>query len=511
MGNLSFILLGFLLVLDNQYKQYILNHIRPEYFGDECLKEIFLALKTLIVEERVIDILSLRDKIITDEDAKTLDKRLKEFKKYLIKQGKISDDCSDTELQNTITSLLAEISCSVDYSIPVDKVVQTFIHEYVTRAKQSLLAKYQLKLKSNPAGDYTAEIFENMKGLDALLSSESWKEYVVDINALAKEDEEPAILFRKDMGVFWRQNIYLISGNPGAMKSLFCLCLASAACNNGVGADRTLFFHGLSAPLKVLYADTQMMHNTLQKRAQYLLKMLNNRYDQDHFNYLWLKKVLGGVDAKLRVLTEACRSFRPDLIVIDSARDLCVDYNDNREADSLVAYLTELAMELNAAIVSTSHISINNGNAKGHFGVRMTEMADTGFVLEKQKEDGRESIVNVTFPKERENENSNFSFRMSLESGLLEECTPTVDYTDERRQFRNAEERVRAVLRCGEVVRYKELIGRIKGPVSERTAKDYISCLVGKVLVKSSDGYSLSDSEVELPLEKEDDEDMPPA
>ena len=511
MGNLNYIILGFLIVLDNQYKQYILTHIRPEFFGEECMKEIFLALKALIAEERVVDILSLRDKIITDKDPKTLDKRLKVFKRYLMEKGKISVDCSDKELQNKVSLLLAEIINDVDYSIPVERVVLTFLREYVARARQSLIAEYQLKLKSDPVGDFTAELFESMKELDSLLSNESWKEYLVDIEALERENEEPAILCRKGVGIIWRQNIYLICGNPGSMKSLFCFCLAAAAGNSGTGADRTLSFHGLSGQIKILYADTQLAYNTLQKRAPLLLEMLNHQYDRSHFKYLWLRKVKGGVEAKLRVLTDACRSFEPDLIVVDSARDLCLDYNDHKEADRLVTYLTELCVELNAAIISTSHVSIANGNAKGHFGVRMNELADVGIILEKKKEEGS-SLVNVTFPKEREEENMNFSFRLNREKGLLEECTPTVDRTEETLKKRRAEECVRKVMRSGEMLRHKDLKNRIMGmdgdkTVSERTAKDYISVLVGTVLIKNSEGcYCLSNPEMELPLL---DEDMP--
>lgn len=110
----------------------------------------------------------------------------------------------------------------------------------------------------------------------------------------------------------------------------------------------------------------------------------------------------------------------------------------------------------------------------------------------------------------REDEYTNFSFRMNRETGLLSECTPTVNHTGESLKMRRAEERVREVLHSGEMIRHNELKRRIMGPdgsyVSEGTAKEYISVLLGTVLTKNSDGcYCLADPEMELPL----DEDMP--
>ena len=67
----------------------------------------------------------------------------------------------------------------------------------------------------------------------------------------------------------------------------------------------------------------------------------------------------------------------------DSGRDLCVDFNDNREADRLVAHFKQVATDLNAVVITTSHKSLGNGNAKGHFGMRLNEAAGLELSLKK--------------------------------------------------------------------------------------------------------------------------------
>lgn len=116
------------------------------------------------------------------------------------------------------------------------------------------------------------------------------------------------------------------------------------------------------------------------------------------FRYISLLSVQGGIDAKLKVFDDACRQFKPDLILIDSARDLCRDFNDNREADGLVNHFKQIATDLNAVLITTSHKSLVNGNAKGHFGMRLNEAAGLELSLKKD-EDALEKFIKVEFPK----------------------------------------------------------------------------------------------------------------
>ena len=198
-----------------------------------------------------------------------------------------------------------------------------------------------------------------------------------------------------------------------------------------------------------------------------------------------------------------------NVIVIDSGRDLCVDFNDNREADRLVAHFKQIATDLNAVVITTSHKSLGNGNAKGHFGMRLNEAAGLELSLKKDKE-VEDTFVNVELPKQREDQYEPFSFRLDPEVGMLVEYTPTVDHKEEKRQFRMARETVMKILRPGETIRYNDLVYKLSNNVaqiggknvSERTAKNYVKVLTGTVLTISEDGaYRLADPNLEIQYE----------
>ena len=251
--------------------------------------------------------------------------------------------------------------------------------------------------------------------------------------------------------------------------------------------------------------DTELAKNTIKKRIKALMTMVPE-IDLHLFKYVSLRMVPGDIDSKMKVFDDACRQFKPDVIVIDSGRDLCVDFNDNREADRLVAHFKQIATDLNAVVITTSHKSLGNGNAKGHFGMRLNEAAGLELSLKKDKE-GEDTFVNVELPKQREDQYEPFSFRLDPEVGMLVEYTPTVDHKEEKRQFKMARETVMKILRPGETIRYNDLVYKLSNNVaqiggknvSERTAKNYVKVLTGTILTISEDGaYRLADPNLEI-------------
>ena len=133
----------------------------------------------------------------------------------------------------------------------------------------------------------------------------------------------------------------------------------------------------------------------------------------------------------------------------------------------------------------------------------------------KKDEDALEKFVRVELPKKREDEYEPFCFRLDPEIGMLVEYAPTVDHTEERRQYRVAKGAVSKLLRPGQKIRHKELVRRLVASVfttggkniSERTARNYISALSGTFLICNEDGsYSLADPnlEIEYGRDKED-------
>lgn len=513
MESIVFILLAILLTGSRKEQRYIIGKVKTDYFEEKAHAEIFSAAARLDLADTGIDLVSVRESLITDTDSAALEKRLSIFREYFTNTGDLTRTATDDEVKNQITLLIANISTNLSYSTPVDVATHLFIGNYMGRAKKNLMFEYQHRLKDCPTVDFTDELNAKLKALDALLTDNTWKNYVIDFAALEKEPEDVALILRKGQGYFYRGNLYLISGYAGAMKSFLCLAIAAAACNKGIKADRTLSFCSTAEELKVLYVDTELARNTVKKRWKSLKMMSNGEFDQSRFNYLSLRMVSGDLSAKMHVFDAACRQFKPDFIVIDSGRDLCLDFNDNREADSLVAHFKQIATDLNAVVISTSHKSLGNGNAKGHFGMRLNEAAGLELSLTKVT-DGNETYVKVEFPKQREDQYEPFAFKYDADTGWLLEHAPTVDHSEESRQYKAAKAAAEKVLRPGQLIGYNDLMRKLSAntlgsngkTISERTAKNYISVLSGTVLTCDAENrYSLADPESEIPF----DDDLP--
>ena len=146
--------------------------------------------------------------------------------------------------------------------------------------------------------------------------------------------------------------------------------------------------------------------------------------------------------------------------------------------------------------------------------MRRNEAAGLELSLKKD-EDALEKFIKVEFPKKREDEYEPFCFRLDPEIGMLVEYAPTVDHTEERRQYRVAKDEVSKLLRPGQKIRHKELVRKLVGGVftfggkniSERTARNYISALSGTFLICNEDGtYSLANPNLEIEYGKERDD-----
>ncbi len=505
MDGMVYKLLAILLCGEQKEKRYILDTVKPEYFEYEALAEIFNAAKTLDCSKVPVDMVSVHESLITDKDPETLGRRIRAFCTYFMAISRSETKLCDDEVRSGIAVLLVKICNEMTYSTPVEYVTKAFIGDYVGRARKEILTEYSRKLRDCPSTEISDELAVKMKTLEALLQDDQWKNYVLDIATLIHEPDEVPLIFRKGQGYFYRGNVYLISGFAGVMKSFLALTIAASASNKGIMADKTLSFCSTAGSLRVIVFDTELARNTIKKRMKSFMKMVPE-IDLKLFQYISLLALQGGIDAKLKVFDDACRQFKPDLIVIDSARDLCRDFNDNREADGLVNHFKQIATDLNAVLITTSHKSLVNGNAKGHFGMRLNEAAGLELSLKKD-EDASEKFVRVEFPKKREDEYEPFCFRLDPEIGMLVEYAPTVDHTEERRQYRVAKDAVSKLLRPGQKIRHKDLVQKLVGSVftfggkniSVRTARNYISALSGTFLICNEDGtYSLADPNLEI-------------
>ena len=509
MNSLCFFILAVVLAGNEAAQQYVLQHIQPFFYAENCLGIIHEVAQTLMTEQRVINLITMRDALVTDIDSAALTARLQAFRDYFVNEKILTRRSTDEEVICQITLLLAQIHGALDPDLDLQLAVKSFTMDYVSRARKEILELYSKKMRNSPATDYSDDLNRRLKELNHYLTSSSWELYVYDLAALEREAEEIALISFKDNGIFYRGNLYLISGYAGAMKSFLSLTIAASALNRGIGADRTLYFWSIARPNKVLFTDTELAKNTVISRWRALKAMVGGIVDPFHFKYLALRKVPGSKATKMQILSEACDQFQPDLLVIDSVRDLCVDYNDSAEAESLVETLKNLATKLNAVVVVTSHRSLGFGNAKGHLGVRLNEACALEMSLTKKADVGaaNQEFVDVAFPKMRDGIYAPFCFRFDPDMGFPVEYAPTVNMTEERRKARNAEIIVYKVMTPGVPIRYSDLVRGImsKGAVAESTAKSYLRSLLGTIIVRDDDGkYCLADPERAIPFDGDD-------
>lgn len=509
MNSLCFIILATVLAGYEAAQQYVLQHIQPFFYAEECMGIIHEVAQTLLTEQRTINLITIRDALITDIESKALTERIQAFREYFVHEKILTRRSTDDEVVCQITLLLAQIHGAWNPEINVELAVKSFTVDYVSRAKKDLLDYYKTKMKNSPTTDYSDDLVRRLKEINHHLNSSSWEIYVLDLPALEREAEEVPLISLRESGIFFRGNLYLISGYAGSMKSFLSLTLAASALNKGIGADRTLSFWSLARSNKVLYADTELAKNTVISRWKALKAMVGGVVDPYHFKYLALRKVPGSKATKMQILAEACDQFQPDLVVIDSVRDLCIDYNDSGEAESLVETLKNLATKLNAVVVVTSHRSLGVGNAKGHLGVRLNEACALEMSLTKKADVGaaNQEFIAVEFPKMRDGLYAPFNFRFNPDLGYPVEYAPTVNSKEERRTARNAELVAYKVMTPGVPIRYSDLVRGIiaKGAVAESTAKSYLRSLLGTIIVRDDDGkYLLADPERAIPFDGED-------
>lgn len=87
MESIVFILLAILLTGNRKEQRYIIDKVQTEYFEEKAHAEIFNAAVRLNLAEIDIDLVSVREALITDIDSDALQKRISHFREYFVNTG----------------------------------------------------------------------------------------------------------------------------------------------------------------------------------------------------------------------------------------------------------------------------------------------------------------------------------------------------------------------------------------------------------------------------------------
>ena len=168
-----------------------------------------------------------------------------------------------------------------------------------------------------------------------------------------------------DKMLITRQNLMLIQGLAKSFKSYFCSWMAYAFfCQQQTG--------------KLVYIDTEQGEYHAVNIAHRICNMLGWQYaDSIHagrFRYVALRKMT--IDERERAFELICKFERPDLIILDGARDLCREANNELVARESVNMLEKLACEYNMGIACVQHTGKDGTRALGHHGGELDKKSE---------------------------------------------------------------------------------------------------------------------------------------
>ena len=109
MTSLPFILLAVVLAGSEATQQYVLQHIQPFFYAENCLGIIHEVAQTLMTEQRTINLITMRDALVTDIDSAALAARLQAVRDYFVNEKILTRRSTDEEVICQITLLLAQI------------------------------------------------------------------------------------------------------------------------------------------------------------------------------------------------------------------------------------------------------------------------------------------------------------------------------------------------------------------------------------------------------------------
>ena len=110
MNEIVYELLAILLCGEQQEKRYILDNVKPEYFGHEALSEFFNVVKELDGSHAPIDMVSVREALIKDKDPEVQGRRIRAFCTFFMAISGAERKLCDEEVRTEISVFIATIS-----------------------------------------------------------------------------------------------------------------------------------------------------------------------------------------------------------------------------------------------------------------------------------------------------------------------------------------------------------------------------------------------------------------
>lgn len=245
----------------------------------------------------------------------------------------------------------------------------------------------------------------------------------------------------------------------------------------------------LKANLKALLFDTEQSQASLKKCCKRALNLAGMPTNENHPNFMpfFLRPL--SVEDRKRVIADAIREERPNIVFIDGIRDLLNDFNNLEQSGSLIQWLMQLTTDYGCTVVNVLHQnkSKDDSSMRGHLGTELLNKLCDCF--EVTKKSGK-FVVSCT--DSRNIPTQDFAFSIDAYGFFQAEDVPNNAVSAVAGEVRRV---LPLCFREHSKLKYSDLVQRYQeeAAVSERTAKNRIKAAKDYDLLVVIEGqYSLA-------------------
>lgn len=198
------------------------------------------------------------------------------------------------------------------------------------------------------------------------------------VNVYDNIEQDKFLLTHKNVAFMPEGGITAVTAKAKSGKSFLCtiLCASVLGC-----PDFGLYSYKSTA--KVLYIDTEQRRYNTQRIARRINVLLGKRPDEANPQFQAVN-VSELMPDQRKAILQVLATGGYDLIVVDGIVDLCFDFNDNRESESIMQLILQLSHATNTNIVNVIHERYADGKMNGHAGSQLHKKCDDGFRLVKK-------------------------------------------------------------------------------------------------------------------------------
>lgn len=175
---------------------------------------------------------------------------------------------------------------------------------------------------------------------------------------------------------FPQGDIVCLAGKAKHGKSFLALFILAALYKGSYGPIKAR-----KKKIKAVFIDTEMSSQSAQNRLLKLYAVCG--WDENNpnpdFNYYCLRQD----DYKTRrtMIKSALDEHRPDIVFIDGARDLLLDFNSVSESAEAVNFVMQLTAEYGVTIICVIHVNKSNNDMRGHNGAEFLAKSGEAYLV----------------------------------------------------------------------------------------------------------------------------------